>query len=176
MAPNIAGYEKGMTSMTDWKAIQNMPIEQIKSIMDVMQQSLDAYLFILDMSADVYMIPDKLAERVAFDSTRIENCTEALKKVIYPSDYAMVVEDIAKCASGEQTKHALEYRWISRDNRVIWICCQGTVITDADGHKLLIGRVNEPRREAKADNVTGLRRETRFRLNVEETLRDRPES
>ncbi|MCM1088267.1 MAG: GGDEF and EAL domain-containing protein [Muribaculaceae bacterium] len=161
---------------TGWKAIQNMPLEQIKSIMDVMQQSLDAYLFILDMTSDVYMIPEKLAKRVAFDSTRIEHCTEALKKVIYPSDYSMVVEDIEKCALGEQSTHALEYRWLSRDNRVIWISCQGTVVTDADGHKLLIGRVNELGKEAKADNVTGLRRGVRFRLNVEEILRDRPDS
>lgn len=156
--------------------IQNMPIEQIKSTMEVLQKSLDAYLFILDMTSEVYYIPEKLTKRVALDSTKVENCMEALKKIVHPSDYAMLAEDLARCASGEQDKHDMEYRWLDRNNRVVWINCQGAVITGEDGHRLLVGRVGEIGRQAKADNVTGLRREARFRLDMEEILRDRPES
>lgn len=158
------------------KILQNMSLDQIKSIVDVIQMSSEAYLYILDLDSDIYMIPEKLTERVALDSTRIEHCTEALKAVIHPSDYQMVVDDIAKCASGEQNVHDLEYRWLSRDDRVMWISCRGTVVTGKDGHKLLVGKITELGRKAKADNVTGLRRETRFRLDAEEILRDRPES
>lgn len=158
------------------KELQNMSLEQIKSIVDVIQKSSDAYLFILDLDSDIYMIPEKLTSRVALDSTRIENCTEALKAVIHPSDYQMVVDDIAKCASGETTAHDLEYRWLSRDEKVMWISCRGTVVTGTEGHKLLVGKITELGRKAKADNVTGLRRETRFRLDAEEILRDRPDS
>lgn len=158
------------------KILQNMSLDQIKSIVDVIQMSSEAYLYILDLDSDIYMIPEKLTERVALNSTRIEHCTEALKAVIHPSDYQMVVDDIAKCASGEQNVHDLEYRWLSRDDRVMWISCRGTVVTGKDGHKLLVGKITELGRKAKADNVTGLRRETRFRLDAEEILRDRPES
>ncbi len=158
------------------KKLQNMSLDQIKSIMDVIQMSSEAYLYILDLDFDIYMIPEKLTERVALDSTRIEHCTEALKAVIHPSDYQMVVDDIARCASGEQAGHDLEYRWLSRDNRVMWISCRGTVVTGADGNKLLVGKITELGRKAKADNVTGLRRESRFRLDAEEILRDRPEA
>jgi len=158
------------------KSLQNMSLDQIKSYMDVLQKSSEAYLYILDLTSDTYMIPEKLTERVALDSTRIEHCTEALKAVIHPSDYQMVVDDIARCASGEQKVHDLEYRWLSRDNRVIWIGCRGTVVTGTDGNKLLVGKITELGRKAKADNVTGLRRETRFRLDAEEILRDRPET
>lgn len=158
------------------KILQNMSLDQIRSIVDVLQKSSEAYLYILDLASDIYMIPEKLTERVALDSTRIEHCTEALKAVIHPSDYQMVVDDIAKCASGEQEVHDLEYRWLSRDNRVMWISCRGTVVTGMDGNKLLVGKITELGRKAKADNVTGLRREIRFRLDAEEILRDRPES
>lgn len=75
------------------KKLQNMSLDQIKSIMDVIQMSSEAYLYILDLDFDIYMIPEKLTERVALDSTRIEHCTEALKAVIHPSDYQMVVDD-----------------------------------------------------------------------------------
>lgn len=162
--------------MGNYDKIQNMSIEQIKSIMDVLQKASEAYLFILDLTSNVYMIPEKLTKRVALDSTRIENCMDKLKKVIHPSDWNMLEKDIAKCVSGEQELHDLEYRWLDRDNRVVWISCKGTVVTDAKGHRLLIGKVNELGKKAKADNVTGLRRETRFRLDMESLLRDNPES
>lgn len=68
------------------KDLQNMSVEQIKSIVDVIQKASEAYLFILDLVSDIYLIPEKLTERVNLPSTRIENCTEALKAVIHPSD------------------------------------------------------------------------------------------
>lgn len=162
--------------MADSKSSQNMSIDQIKSVIDIMQRASDGYLFIFDITTDVYMIPEELTKRFAFDSVRIENCSKSMNKVMHPSDYKRVAQDIAKCTSGEQDVHEMEYRWIDRDNRVVWIGCCGTIITDADGHRLMVGKISEIGKKAKADNVTGLRKEVRFRLNAEEILRDRPES
>ncbi|MBO5144981.1 MAG: GGDEF domain-containing protein [Lachnospiraceae bacterium] len=156
--------------------LQKMSLEQIRSVIEVIQQASDSYLFILDLATNTYMISERTTERFPFDSTIIEDCTEVLKKVIHPSDYAMVAADIAKCASGEQDTHALEYRWLDRKGKVVWINCKGTVVVGTEGHRMLVGRVSELGKKAKADNVTGLRRETRFRLNAETLLRDRPES
>ena len=156
--------------------IQNMSLEQIISVMEIVQKSSDSYLFIMDLNEDVYMISEKATKRFPFDTTVIEHSTEVLKKVVHPSDYAMVEADIAKCASGDQDSHALEYRWFDRKGKVVWINCKGTVVVGTEGHRLLIGRVSELGKKAKADNVTGLRREVRFRLDVESLLRDRPQS
>lgn len=156
--------------------IQKMSLEQIRSVIEVIQKASDAYLFIMDLDENMYMISEKATKRFPFDDTVIENCTEVLKKVVYPSDYAMVEDDIAKCSSGERDTHALEYRWFDRKGKVVWISCRGTVIAGPEGHRLLIGRVSEMGKKAKADNVTGLRRETRLRLDVESLLRDNPQS
>jgi diguanylate cyclase (GGDEF)-like protein len=83
---------------------------------------------------------------------------------------------VERLASGVQDAHALEYRWLDRKGKVVWINCRGTVVTGPEQHRLLIGRVSEMGKTAKADNVTGLRREARFRLDAEAILRDRPES
>ena len=157
-------------------ALQGMSLEQIRSVIEIMQQSSDAYLFILDLTADIYMLSEKATKRFPFHSIVIENCTETLKSVVYTSDYEMVAADLEKCRSGEKDSHELEYRWLDRMNRVVWISCRGTVVTGAEGHRLLIGAVSELGTKAKADNITGLRREARFRLDMESTLRDRPES
>lgn len=156
--------------------LQRMSLEQIRSVIEVIQQSSDSYLFILDLVTNTYMISERTTIRFPFDSTIIEDCTEVLKRVVYPSDYAMVEKDIAKCASGEQDIHCLEYRWLDRKGKVVWINCKGTVVVGTEGHRMLVGRVSELGKKAKADNVTGLRREARFHLNAETLLRDKPES
>lgn len=156
--------------------LQAMSLEQIWSVIEVVQQSSDAYMFILDLHTDTYMLSEKATKRFPFHETVIEGCTEILKKIVYPSDYAMLAADLEKCRSGEQDKHALEYRWMDRMNRVVWISCRGTVVTGTEGHRLLVGAVTEMGKKAKADNITGLRREARFRLNAEALLRDKPDA
>lgn len=151
-------------------------MEQIQSVIEIMQQSSDAYMFILDLSTDTYMVAEKATKRFPFHSIVIENCTETFRNVVYSSDYDMLAADLEKCRSGEKDSHAMEYRWLDRMNRVVWVSCKGTVVTGAEGHRLLIGAVSEMGAKAKADNITGLRREARFRLNMESTLRDKPES
>lgn len=156
--------------------IQNMSLEQIISVIEIVQKSSDSYLYIIDLNEDVFLVSEKATKRFPFDNTVIENCTEVLKQVVYPSDYLMLKEDLGKCASGDQDSHAMEYRWLDRKGKVVWINCKGTVVVGTEGHRLLVGRVSELGKKAKADNVTGLRREVRFRLDAESILRDRPQS
>lgn len=162
--------------MGDGNALKNMSLEQIKSVIEIMQQSSDAYMYILDLNADTYILSEKATKRFPFYTTMLENCTETLKKVVHPSDYGMLLTDLEKCRSGEKDTHALEYRWMDRMNRVVWISCRGTVVTGAENHRLLIGTVSELGKKAKADNVTGLRREAGFRLDMENLLQENPGS
>ena len=158
------------------ETLQNMSLEQIRSVIEIMQQTSDAYMYILDLNTDTYMVAEKATKRFPIDATVNEDCMKTLKKVVYPADHAMLAADLEKCRSGEKDDHALEYRWVDRKNRVVWINCKGVVVTGAEGHRLLIGVVSEMGKKAKADNITGLRREVRFRLNAEALLRDKPAS
>ena len=56
----------------------------------------------MDLDTDTYMITSKMLTRFPFDDVVIKNATPALQKIIYPSDYPKVKEDIRKCAAGEQ--------------------------------------------------------------------------
>lgn len=156
--------------------LQDMSLEEIRAVLEVLQKSSDSYIYIMDLDTDTYMITSKMLTRFPFDDVVVRNATPALQKIIYPSDYPKVKEDIRKCAAGEQETHSMEYRWLDGKGRIVWIDCRGTVIKGSGGHRLLIGRVTELGKEAKADNVTGLRREVRFKFDTEEILRDRPET
>lgn len=162
--------------MDERNAFQDMSLEQIKSVIEILQQSSDAYMFILDLSVDTYILTEKATKRFPFNATTIENCTETIKKVVHPSDYEMLAADLEKCRLGEKDTHALEYRWMDRMNRVVWISCRGTVVTGAENHRLLVGTVSELGKKAKADNVTGLRREAGFRLDMGNLLQENPGS
>ena len=43
--------------------IQNMSLEQIISVIEVLQKSSDSYLFIMDLNEDIYMISEKATKR-----------------------------------------------------------------------------------------------------------------
>lgn len=157
-------------------ALQDMSLEQLTAVLEVLQMSSDSYYYIMDMTTDTYIVTKKMVERFPFASNVIENASLFFPELMYPSDLPKVQEDIKKCTTGEQDVHSMEYRWFDRAHKIVWINCRGTVITGNDGHKLLFGRVTELGKEAKADNVTGLRKEVRFQYDVEEILRDRPQT
>jgi len=92
--------------------LQSMSLEEIRAVLEVLQKSTDSYIYIMDLDTDTYMITSKMLTRFPFDDVVIKNATPALQKIIYPSDYPKVKEDIRKCAAGEQETHSLEYRWL----------------------------------------------------------------
>lgn len=167
---------QGGVEMDYQEVLRELSLEQIRSVIEVIQQCSDAYLFILNLNTDTLMVSEKATKRFPFDTTVIEHATEVLENIVYHSDYAMLQEDLYRCASGDQDSHALEYRWLDRKEKVVWISCKGTVVAGVEGHRLLVGRISELGKKAKADNVTGLRREVRLRLNTESLLRDNPHS
>ena len=162
--------------MENIAALQDLSLEQLIAVAEVLQRSSDSYFYIFDLTTDTYIITWKMCERFPFESTVIENASPILQQMVYPSDYPKLKEDIDKCATGQQNVHSMEYRWFDREHKVVWIDCRGTIIIGNGGHKLLFGRVTELGKEAKADNITGLRRETRFQYDAEEILRDRPQT
>lgn len=158
------------------KVLQELSLEQLTAVIEVLQKSSDSYFYIMDLETYTYIATEKLVKRFPFGGTFVEDTHAVFSKLVYPSDMPKLQEDIRRCAAGGQDEHEMEYRWLDKDGRIVWIDCHGVVIQGKDGHHLLFGRVTELGKEAKADNITGLRRETRFRYDTEELLRDMPET
>lgn len=155
--------------------MSDMSLEQIRAVMEILQGSADSYFFIFDLDADVYIVAKKTTERFPFEAVMVQDARESLKKIIHPADYDMVMKDTEECARGLKTSRSLEYRWMDRHNKTVWIGSTGSVIEGNDGHKLLIGRVTDLGRKSSADNLTGLRKTERLCMDLSEMLRDKPE-
>lgn len=158
------------------ETLRNMSLEQLTAVVEALQKSSDSYFYIMDLDTYTYITTEKMVKRFPFDGIMSTDLTPIFARLVYPSDFPKLQADIRRCATGEQDRHEMEYRWFDRDHRIVWIECRGTVIPGSDGHRLLFGRVTELGKEAKADNITGLRRETRFQYDAEEILRDMPET
>lgn len=119
---------------------------------------MDDYLYFYDIKQDMYYISEHALERFALPSNQFTDVTEAHRTFVYEEDIDELVADLNKMVSGEKDSHDIEYRWIGKDGKPIWINCRGRVIKDENGKpKYMLGCVNEIGVRQKADNVSGLR-------------------
>lgn len=165
-----------MITTNSEKIVQHMSLEEIRAVMEILQGSADSYFYIFDLDADVYIVTKKTTERFPFESVEVSHARESLRKVIYPADYDMVLRDIEELMSGRRTQRDLEYRWVERSGKVVWIGSQASVIVGSDGHRFLVGRVTDRGRKSQVDNLTGLRKSERMCTDLERMMCDRPGS
>lgn len=144
--------------------------EEFEDVMRVFARCTDDYLFLFDLDKDEYIISEKALEKFDLPGNHFSNAGDVLEKIIYPEDMPGLTENLAQLRSGESQEHDLEYRWVDRNGKIVWISCRGVVIQDStkeEETKLLIGRVTEIGSKRKADNVTGLFAERQLQLDLE---------
>ncbi len=144
--------------------------EEFEDVMRVFAKCTDDYLFLFDLDKDEYIISEKVLERFDLPGNHFANAGAVLEKIIYPEDMPDLTENLEQIRSGESQEHDLEYRWVDKNGKIVWISCRGVVIQDTtkeEETKLLIGRVTEIGSKRKADNVTGLFAERQLQLDFE---------
>lgn len=119
---------------------------------------MDDYLYLYDLTQDLYYISEKVLDRFAMPTNLFSDVIETHKLFVYGEDVDVLVDDLKKMATGEKDEHNIEYRWISKAGTPIWINCKGRVLKDVNGlPKYMVGCVNEIGNRQKADNVSGLK-------------------
>ncbi len=144
--------------------------EEFAVIMEVFARCTDDYMFLFDLDKDEYIISEQILEKFDLPDNHFFNAGAVLEKVIYPEDMPDLTEDLEKLKSGKSDEHNLEYRWVDRQGKIVWISCRGVVIQDSTQKqktKILIGRITEIGSKRKADNVTGLFAERQLLLDFE---------
>lgn len=117
---------------------------------------MDDYPYVVDLKNDKYFISEKALQRFAIPSSLFTDVINTHKKFVDARDYQLLVEDLEKLQTGKKNIHNLEYRWLDKEKRPVWINCRGRVLTDDDGiPEFMIGCINEIGLEARADNISG---------------------
>ncbi|MGN1145323.1 MAG: EAL domain-containing protein [Acetatifactor sp.] len=153
---------------------KKIAIEQFVSLVDILDPCMDDYLYIYDLQNDTYCISPGAVERFLIPGTRFTHVLETLSRLAYPVDLPILMEDLEQIQRNERSFHNLEYRWLTREGKPVWINCRGQVIRDEQGKpEFLIGCINEIGRSQKADNISGLRREAGLFKEISENGQNR---
>lgn len=137
--------------------LNRVSISQFENIISILNPCMDDYIYILDFKNDFYCISENALERFPIPGSRMQNATDQFPKFVYADDLDLLNEDIDMILKKEKDFHNLQYRWVDKDGKVIWINCRGRILKDIEGNpEFLIGCINEIGKKSKADNVSGL--------------------
>lgn len=151
-------------------------ISQFTDFIKMLNPCMDDYLYVFDLQEDFYCISENALERFPLSVNCFHHVDEHLKKIVYADDYAALEKDLNQVKSGEKEFHNLQYRWIDKEGRAIWINCRGRVVKEeGNSPRFLVGCINEIGMKQKADNVSGLLGESslqqEIKLHIDQTSR-----
>lgn len=137
-------------------ASESLSISQLCDFIDLLHPCMDDHLYLYDFEDDFYYIAPQAVKRFALTSYCFHDVAENLKKLVYPDDYNMLMDDLELMRNGQKDFHNLQYRWLSCSGEPLWINCRGYVIKKDGKPSYMVGCINEIGKTQKADNVSGL--------------------
>ena len=143
-------------------------VMHFNKIIKLLAPSMDDYLYVFDLKNGCYYISENAVKRFKLPSNAVENAFVNLRQAVDPEDWDMLIEDFDHIKSDRSYNfHNLQYRWLGRDDKPIWINCRGRVLRDDDGNaEVVIGCINEIGLRQKADNISGLMSESSFENDI----------
>lgn len=135
-------------------------IEKYIEILSLMDDYTECYMFVYDLTNDYYTISKKALNRFKLNECTFANASNELSKVVYEADYPMLSKNLSGLMDGSCEVHDLEYRWLDKEGKPVWISCKGKVVYDEDVRcKYMFGSISELGKSGKYDNITSLHRE-----------------
>lgn len=146
--------------------LENLESRQLEGIVTILNQCTDSFLFVFDLTKDTYFISPFARNIFNFPEEKMENATREIMKIVYTEDQSALRADLDLLKTGKRTEHNLDYRWVNRNGKPVWIRCRGRIIpNDSEDHRILIGEVSIVTEEDRTDLLTGLATESQLRID-----------
>ena len=146
--------------------LENLETRQLEGIINILNQCTDAFLFVFNLTQDTYFISPYARNIFDFPDEKLTNASHALMKIVYQEDQASLFTDLDLIKSGKKNEHNLDYRWVNKNGKAIWIRCRGKLLpNDIKKEMILIGEVSIITDEDKTDLLTGLATESQLRID-----------
>lgn len=146
----------------------DMTVEQICTVIDLLNPCIDDHLYVYDFTNDYYHISPHAAERFPIPGTAFHNVIENHRHFVYAPDLAALQTDLNDLIAGRKDFHNMQYRWIDRKGQPVWINCRGYIVHEKNVPHYMIGCINEIGGRQKADDVSGLLGESSLRSYLED--------
>ena len=135
---------------------KDISVKQICDVIDMLYPCMDDYIYVYDLQNDYYYISPSATERFALPASQFGDVIKTHELFVYPEDIDVLQKDLNMLIQGKKEFHDLQYRWLSKDNKPIWINCRGFVVKDNGKVLYMIGCINEIGTRQMADNISGL--------------------
>lgn len=90
--------------------MKEVTFEQFKGIIDIVNQCMDDYLYIMDLQKGIYCISKNAAERFKLPSDRFDNAPVQFIQFVYPEDLNLLNQDMEQIVLHGKDFHNLQYR------------------------------------------------------------------
>ena len=146
--------------------LENLEMRQLEGVITILNQCTDSFLYTFDLTKDTFFISPYARNMFAFPEEKLENASHELMKIIYSEDQASFCAEIDLLRTGKRTEHNLDYRWVNKNGKPVWIRCRGRILPNDDNEsRILIGEVSIVTDEDKTDLLTGLATESQLRID-----------
>lgn len=146
--------------------LESLETRQLEGLLSVLNQCVDSFLFVFDFSADSFFISPYARNIFNLPEEKIENATHEIMEFVYPEDQAALMSELDMLKSGRRTEHNLDYRWLNKNGKPVWVRCRGRLLpTDSEEKRILVGELSLVTDEDKTDLLTGLATESQLRID-----------
>lgn len=138
--------------------LENDIISHYATPLDILSQTTDDYLFLLDIEKDVNRFFGDISAEFSIDiDENGTNTTDKFIAVVHPNDREVLLNDINDIRQGKKDFHNIDYRLINKNGKSVWVSCRGAVIRDLNGNPLImIGRISREALAHMYNPLTGL--------------------
>lgn len=144
--------------------IKNISYDQLEIFAEILNQCTENFVFIFDVKNDKYYISELALKIFDLPAKRFDNALETLNKVVHQDDREMIKKEFGLIKMGKKDSHNLEYRWVNKHGKPIWISCRGKIMyTEENENPVLLGCIAIIEDVDKEDLLTSLPTESQLR-------------
>ncbi|WP_191018081.1 bifunctional diguanylate cyclase/phosphodiesterase [Treponema zioleckii] len=141
---------------------QDISLNQLESVLTVLNNCTDSFVFFHNLTKSTFFISDFACNFFDLPGNKFSNSIDELLKVTYKEDQAIMMAEFDSLKLGRKKDHNIEFRWVNKNGKPVWLSCRSQLISDND-EKTLVGFLTITDSQDKSDLLTGLPTDTQFR-------------
>ncbi len=142
------------------------------SLYDALAMSTDDFIFMCDMSTQLFYFPRKMAEDFDLPGQIVANAVQIWGERVHEDDREDFLAEMNGVFAGSTDTHSMEYRVLNKDGIWVWVRARGHIERNESGVPTMFAGVltNLGAKKSKIDHLTGLQDKYEFELHVRAQL------
>ncbi len=138
---------------------------ELEKFVNTLNECTDSYVFIFDYDEDKMLISEDAVVLFDIPSSYFDNATQIISNIVFSADKQVHRSAMEDLVSGRKNYFNLEYRWINRSGKAVWVSSRAKFMPEENGRKIIVGCVMLTDPRDKVDPITQLPTEALMRTD-----------